>query len=86
MERYLVVSPHVPEECVKAIEQVLVLGHITHFDWGCMDGDHTGWAIVDAESHSHALMSVPSFLRHKARAVKLTKFSPEEVKAMHQKS
>ena len=86
MDRYLIVSPHVPEECLKAINEVLFMGHITHFDWGCKDSDHTGWAIVEAENHTHALMSVPSFLRHKARAVKLTKFAPEDVRAMHQKS
>jgi hypothetical protein len=86
MDRYLVVSPHVPEECVKAIDQVLAAGHITHFDWGCEDGDHTGWAVVDADNHAHALLSVPAFLRHKARAVKLTKFSAEDVAAMHAKS
>ncbi|MGA9362991.1 MAG: hypothetical protein WBW16_01335 [Bacteroidota bacterium] len=85
MDRYLVVSPHVPEECVKAIEQVVAMGHITHFDWGCMDGDHTGWTIIEAENHSHALMSVPSFLRGKAKAIKLTKFGPEDVASWHKK-
>ena len=86
MDRYLIVSPHVPEECLKAINEVLFMGHITHFDWGCKDSDHTGWAIVEADSRTEALLSVPPFIRHKARAVKLAKFSPEEVKAMHGKS
>jgi hypothetical protein len=86
MDRYLVVSPHEGGECAKAVEQVMVIGHITHFDWGCKDGDHTGWTIIEAESHSHALMSVPSFLRHKAKAIKLNKFTPEDVASMHKKA
>ncbi|HAL57661.1 MAG TPA: hypothetical protein DCP63_14625 [Bacteroidetes bacterium] len=83
MDRYLIVSPHTVEECKKAIHQVHALGYITHFDWGCAVGDHTGWAIIEADSEAEALLVVPSFERPKARAVRLKKFSPEEVRGMH---
>jgi hypothetical protein len=56
---------------------------ITHFDWGCKDGAHTGWVIIEAESRSQALMVVPPVLRGSANAVKLVKFSPEDVREMH---
>ncbi len=75
MHRFLVISPHTHEECDKAFVEVVNAGYTTHFDWGCMDGDHTGWVVLEADNASEALMVVPSFLRGKARAVKLTKIN-----------
>lgn len=85
MEKYLVVSPHTDEDCLKALQQIEAAGYLTHFDWGCEDGDHTGWAIIEAESKSQALMVVPSAQRPKAHAVRIVKFSSEEVRGMHGK-
>jgi len=73
MPRFLIISPHLHEECKKAFDEVVAAGYTTHFDWGCMDGDHTGWVILEAETAKEALMVVPSFLRAKARAVRLNK-------------
>jgi hypothetical protein len=84
MDRFLVVSPHTVANCKDAVQQVLSAGYITHFDWGCMDGDHTGWVIIEAENAKEALMVVPSGQRHAARAVRLTKFSAADVQKMHQ--
>ncbi|MBI3004223.1 MAG: hypothetical protein HYY49_02260 [Ignavibacteriales bacterium] len=78
MDRYLIISPHTGEDCAKVVKQVEAMGYITHFDWGCKDGDHTAWAIIEADGKAEALLSVPSSVRHTARAVKLVKFSPKD--------
>ena len=83
MERYLVISNHTEADCTKALRQVEAAGYITHFDWGCKDGEHTGWAIVEADNSSEAMMVVPSMGRKMARAVKLTKFSPKDLGIEH---
>lgn len=83
MDRYLVSVSHTLEECVRGLKAVESVGMITHFDWGCKDGEHTGWVIIEAENKPQALMVVPPVLRANAHAVRLVKFSPEEVKAMH---
>lgn len=83
MDRYLVSVTHTNDDCVRALKAVEAVGMITHFDWGCKDGDHTGWVIIEAESRSQALMVVPPLMRDKARAVMLVKFEPEEVRSMH---
>jgi hypothetical protein len=36
MDRYLVISPHTEKDCATALKQLLYIGYITHFDWGCM--------------------------------------------------
>lgn len=83
MPSYLVISPHTKEECLMVLQDLLATGYLTHFEWGCKDGDHTGWAMIEAESKAQAMMAVPSVGRGRARVVQLTKFSPDEVRAMH---
>ena len=83
MDRYLVISPHTGEDCTKIVKQVEAMGYITHFDWGCRDGEHTGWAIIEADSKAEALLTVPSSHRPTARAVKLVKFSPKDAESKH---
>ncbi len=85
MDRYIVVSQHTHKDCVKALKQIEAIGYITHFEWGCKDGEHTGYAIVEADSHTEALLCVPSFGRTHAKAIKLNKFSVEDVKKMEER-
>lgn len=86
MARYLIESPHTKEECLRALDEILVRGPgaLAKYDFGCMSGDHTGYVIVEAGSESEAKESVPTFLRGKARCVKLDKFTPEQIKSFHQ--
>ncbi len=83
MPTFLIESPHTTEECARAIKHILATGYITHFQWACLDGEHTGYLIIEAKDKSEALMLVPSFVRNKARVLELTQFTPEQVKAMH---
>ena len=84
MRRFLVVSNHSAEDCTIALQQVLAIGYLTHFDWGCKDGVHTGWAVIEAQDKAEAILSVPTFLRGQAQVVRLTKFKPEHIQAVHQ--
>jgi len=89
MERYLVISQHTLEDCRLAVEHFAKYnaGFLTHFEWGCYDKDHNAYAFIDAESHEQALLAVPPLLRQKARAIKVTHFSPKSVgKEMHGKA
>ena len=83
MDRYLVESAHTAEDCSHALKQVEALGFLTHFEWGCKAGVHSGFAIIEAENEAQALMVVPSLVRREARVVKLTRFTPEMLVASH---
>ncbi len=83
MDRYLVISPHTAGDCRQALKEVNAPGCVTHFNWGCMDGDHTGWVVPEAETTQQALMVVPAMQRHRAKAVKLVKLSPADLVNMH---
>ena len=74
MDRYIIVSPHTAEDCDRAIKEIHAAGYLHHFEWGCKDNDHTGYAILEAENHEHARQIVPWFLRDRAHVAKLVKF------------
>lgn len=83
MKRFLVISNHKAEDCTLALKETLAIGYLTHFDWGCKDGVHTGWAVLEAEDKAEAMLSVPTFLRNQATVVRLTKFNPEKIANLH---
>ena len=85
MKKFLVISNHSDNDCVNALKEVLAIGYLHHFDWGCKDGVHTGWAMIEAEDKAQAMMSVPTFLRGQAQVVQLTRFQADKVEAMHAK-
>lgn len=77
MDRYLIETPHTTQDCKMLVQQLYAMGYLNQFDWGCLDGVHSGWAIIEAESEAQARLTVPSLVRSKARVVKLYKFSVE---------
>jgi hypothetical protein len=83
MKKFLVISNHSAEECIMAVREALAIGYLHHFDWGCKDGVHTGWAVLEADDKAEAMLSVPTFLRGKAQVVQILKFKPEKVAALH---
>jgi len=82
MKKFLVISEHTREDCVKAVQHFKQyhMNFMTHFEWGCKDGDHRAYAFVDAESHDHARMAVPPALRDKSRAVCVVRFTEKDLK------
>jgi hypothetical protein len=81
MYRYLIESSHASEDCEKIIKDFHAAGYLHQFDWGCHDGVHTGWAIIETDNIDHAKQIVPWMVREKARIVKIEKF--EEVDPLH---
>ena len=88
MARFLIEVPHPPEliACARGIEILLKTGShfLTHADFGCMDGDHKAWIIVEVASKEEARSILPPPLRSEARIVKLNYFTLEEIDAILQ--
>jgi len=83
MARFLIEVPHEPETvaCARVVEIFLKTGShfVTHTDWGCMDGDHKAWLIVEVDSKEEARRILPPAFRSHARIVGLNKFSMEQI-------
>ncbi len=85
---YLIETPHNEAECLRALDEQLELGSdvLDKFYFGCMAGDHTGYAIVDANSEDEARKLIPSFLADKSLITEVGKFTPEMIRSYHKKA
>ena len=78
MAKYLIEVPHEAnkEACDRAIRVFMDSG--SHFlvnaEWGCGDGEHKAWMIVDVENKDQARLIVPPFYRPQTRIVGLTRW------------
>ena len=83
MEKYLIEVPHEATEsaCVNAVRVFLETGShfLAHADWGCLDGEHKAWMVVDVENKNMALQIVPPAFRSKTKIIKLHTFTREEM-------
>jgi len=83
MARFLVEVPHEGETvaCARAVKLLLETGShfLTHADFGCMDGDHRAWIVVECDNKNEARMMLPTNYRANARIIGLNKFTLEEM-------
>jgi hypothetical protein len=86
MAKYLVEVFHSADkiECLRTIQIFLSSGShfLTHSDWGCLDGEHKAWFIIEVESKEEALQIVPSYYRNNTKIIKLSNFNLREVESM----
>ncbi len=83
MARYLIEVPHESAKvaCARAVEVFLKTGShfFTHADWGCKDGEHKAWLMVEVDSRDAARAIVPPAFRSQAKVVQLNAFTMEEI-------
>lgn len=83
MEKFLIEVPHDEDKgsCKRAIQVFLRSGShfVTNADWGCMDGDHKAWLIVEVENKDAAIRILPAAYRRNAKITRLHKFTREEI-------
>lgn len=87
MPRYLIEETHDPMDCVKALDNYLRAGahYMTNTEWGCEAGVHKGWLIFEAENDEEARLRVPANIRNVALLVRLNRFSPDQVRDLHER-
>jgi hypothetical protein len=84
MKKFLIESSHGPEKksCAEAIQVFLQTGNhlLTHAEWGCADGEHKAWIIVEAESKEEAMYVLPllPYYRPTAKIIQLVNFTLKE--------
>ena len=86
MSKYLVEVSHPAERiaCLYAIQIFLNTGNhfLINADWGCHDGVHKAWFILEVDKKEEAMMIIPPLYRKDATIVRLDKFSLREVEEM----
>ncbi len=83
MARFHIELPHeaTTTACARAVEVLLKTGShfFTHADWGCKDGEHKAWIVVEVGSKDEARAIVPPGFRAQAKVVQLNAFTMEEI-------
>ena len=85
MPKFLIEVPHDSDvvECSRAVQVFLSTGShfLSNAEWGCMDGVHSAWMIVEVDSKAEALGIVPPAFRQETRIVGLNRFSLPKIEA-----
>ena len=83
MVRFLVEVPHEnkKEACDRAVRIFMETGShfMTNADWGCGDGVHKAWFIIDVDKREDARAILPPLFRQSATIIELQRFRPEDI-------
>ena len=86
MAKFLIEVPHegTKKGCMQTIDLFLRTGShfLTHADWGCKDGVHKSWIIVDVATKEEARGIVPSMFRAQANIVQLNAFTTKDLEGL----
>jgi len=78
MSKFLIEVPHDADAlaCARVAQVFLASGShfLTNAEWGCIDGVHVAWMIVDVGSKAEARRILPPAFRDQARIVHVTRF------------
>ncbi|HEY7670945.1 MAG TPA: hypothetical protein VIC71_01925 [Gammaproteobacteria bacterium] len=81
--RFLIEVPHedTTYACAQVVDVFLKSGShfLTHAEWGCKDGQHKAWLIVDVDNKDEARRILPPGMRTHAKIVQLNTFTREEI-------
>jgi hypothetical protein len=86
MPKFFIEVPHQPDtkSCLMAIRVFLETG--SHFlanaEWGCKDGEHKAWFIIDVENKEIARNIVPYAFRREAKITELVRYTMRDVEEM----
>jgi hypothetical protein len=83
VSRFLIELNHDPEEfaCARVVKVFLTSGShlLVNADWGCKDGVHSAWLILDVDTKDEARLTIPVPFRAQAKIVALNKYSMAEI-------
>lgn len=83
--RFLVITSHTPEECLAELNKISEKGEkiLAKFDWGCMHGEHIGYAVIEAKDEAEAKAMLPTWKN--VRLMKVGKFTIQQIKLFQEK-
>jgi hypothetical protein len=86
MTKYLVEVKHDDDRlaCLRSIQILLSTGNhfLMNADWGCHDGVHKAWFVLEVEKKADAMRIIPPLYRKDTTIIELEKFNLHEVEAM----
>jgi hypothetical protein len=73
--------------CARTVKEFLASGShfVTNEEWGCKDGDHKAWLIVETESKADALRILPASHKINAKITRINKFTRADMEEVIEK-
>ena len=87
MAHFMIEMTHTPDMCLEALDEMAAKesGLLDQIWWGCMDGNHTGWAVVEACSKQEALDMIPINALEEVTITEVRKLTEEDIRELHKK-
>lgn len=88
MPLYLIKTRHTLNNCLASLDEQLThdVQSLHEFVYTCGEGEHAGYAVVEANNRSEAMNIVPEPLRREASVWKVDRFTPEDIRSFHAKA
>jgi hypothetical protein len=82
---YYVQVPHKPEQCMNLLMDMKGKGDtfLSKFEFGCMSGDHTGYAFLSGSSETDVRQMLPKDEQSLAKIQKVDKFTTAQIEQLH---
>lgn len=86
MDKYLIEVAHEAEKtaCLRAAQILLNSGShfVTNADFGCLDGEHKAWIVLEASDKEEVKAVLPPEYRSSAKIIRLNKFTLKEIEGL----
>jgi hypothetical protein len=83
MKKFLIEVPHKGDQasCSRAVKDFLASGShfVTNAEWGCKDGNHKAWLIIEVENKDQAMRILPPAYRENAIITTINKFTRKDM-------
>ena len=82
---FFVKAPHTHEQCMQTMVGFKDKGDaiLSKFQFGCMSGDHTGYAFIKGTSAENVRLMLPVNEQKSAEIAKVDQFTTEQIEKLH---
>jgi hypothetical protein len=82
---YFVRATHTTEQCMSLLDKVNEKGdkYLSQFKYGCMSGDHTSYAFIEAPSEDAARKLLLKELQSTAKIEQVNTFTAKQIEDLH---
>ena len=82
---YFVQTTHTPDQCMNMLMEMKNKGdsYLSKFEFGCMSGNHTGYAFLEGTSEENVKQMLPKDAQTTATIKKVDKFTAKQIENLH---
>jgi hypothetical protein len=82
---YFVQTTHTPDQCLNTLGDMKSKGDafLAKFEFGCLSGNHTGYAFLEGTSEDNVKMMLPKEMQTNAKIQKVDKFTAAQIENLH---